>query len=108
MKHANAHIRWNTFAEGGRKTPLQPGLMYYPHISIDPQIDSQEWSVCFVVTPIGPDRTSEISFSMLADNEEANRFFDKLHAGMKFKLLEGQKIVAVGQINCIVDNTGND
>ena len=45
---------------------------------------------------------------MLADNEEANRFFDKLHAGMSFKLLEGQKIVAIGQINCIVDNTGND
>lgn len=101
MKQVYADICWNTYAEGGRKTPLQPGLMYYPHISIDPQIDSQEWSVCFLVTPIDSDRTSKISFSMLVDNEEANRFFAKLHVGMKFKLLEGKKIVAVGQINRI-------
>lgn len=101
MKKAYADIRWNSYAEGGRKTPLQPGKMYYPHISIDPQVDNHQWSVCFLVTPIGPDRTSTISFSMLADNEEANRFFTKLYVGMKFNLLEGNKIVAVGQIKSI-------
>lgn len=101
MKKACADIRWNSYEEGGRKIPLQPGNMYYPHISIDPEIDSEPWSVCVHVTPIVTDRTSTISFSMLADNEEANRFFDKLHVGMEFKLLEGNKIVAVGQIRCI-------
>ena len=101
MKQAYANIRWNTYAEGGRKTPLQPGSMYYPHLSIDPQIDSQPWSVCFLVTPMDSDRSSTISFSLLADNEEANRFFAKLSVGMKFNLLEGRKIVAAGQINRI-------
>jgi hypothetical protein len=94
MKKACADIRWNSYEEGGRKILLQPGYMYYPHISIDPQIDSEPWSVCFLVTPIGPDRTSTISFSMLADNEEANSFFAKFHVGRN-------KIVAVGQIRCI-------
>ena len=98
MKKACADIRWTSYEEGGRKIPLQPGNMYYPHISIDPQIDSEPWSVCFLVTPAGPDGTSTISFSMLADNEEANRFFAKLRVGMEFKLLEGNKIVAVGKI----------
>ena len=101
MKKAYADIRWNSYAEGGRKIPLQSGKMYYPHISIDPQVDSRQWSVCFLVTPIGPDRTSTISFSMLADNEEAKRFFAKLYVGMEFNLLEGNKIVAVGQIKSI-------
>ena len=101
MDKAYADIRWNSYAEGGRKTQLQPGKMYYPHISIDPRIDSYQWSVCFLVTPIGPDRTSTISFSMLANNEEANRFFAKLYVGMEFNLLEGNKVVAVGQIKRI-------
>lgn len=98
MKKAYANIRWNSYAEGGRKIPLQPGYMYYPHISVDPQIDSQQWSVCLLVTPSAPDGTSTISFSMLADNEGASRFFSKLHVGMNFKLLEGNRIVAVGKI----------
>ena len=102
MKNAYAKIRWNSYTEGGRKTQLQPGKMYYPHISIDPQVDSHQWSVCFLVTAIGPDRTSTISFSMLVDNEETNQFFAKLRVGMDFKLLEGNRIVAVGQIKRIV------
>lgn len=98
MKKIFANIRWISHAEGGRKTPIQPGNMYYPHISIDPQIDSQQWSVCFLVTPIRPDGTSAISFSLLVDNDKTNCFFSKLHIGMDFKFLEGNNIVAVGQI----------
>lgn len=105
MKKIYASIRWNSYAEGGRKTLLQPGNVYYPHISIDPQIDSQQWSVCFLVTPIHPDRTSTISFSLLVDNDETNCFFSKLHVGMDFKFLEGNNIVAVGQILRIEGDT---
>ena len=96
MRKVRAEIRWLSSAEGGRKIPLQPGLMYYPLITIDPQIDPQPWSVCFVVTPIGDDGTSKICFSMLADNDGANAFINKLCVGMHFNLLEGNRVVATG------------
>lgn len=101
MRKACADIRWISYSEGGRKTLPQLGVMYYPHISIDQKIESQSWSVCFLVTPISHDRISTISFSMLIDNEETNCFFSKLCVGMDFKLLEGNTIVAVGQIKSI-------
>ena len=101
MKKAYADIRWVSAAEGGRKAPLQPGFMYYPHIFIDPAIDSQEWSVAFLVTPVGDDGISKISFWLLAEGGEAEAYFAKLSVGRQFAFTEGRKVVAKGIVTGI-------
>ena len=102
MEEVYAEIRWISHSEGGRKSLPQTGRLYYPHILIDHKEESRSWSICFTVTPINQSGISLISFSMLADNAEANSFFSKLCTGTKFKLLEGNMVVAVGQIKSIV------
>jgi len=102
MRKAFADIRWISYSEGGRKTLPQLGAMYYPHILVDQITESQSWSVCFLITPVSHDSISRITFSMLIENEETSRFFSKLCVGMEFKLLEGDTIVAIGQIKGII------
>lgn len=97
MQYAIANVYWYKPAEGGRKhIPIQ-GLPYYPHIKLHSK-PNEVWSVCVYTEQVDANNESVIAFSPLARNEEALIFFSSLDNGMEFRLLEGNKVVAIGQI----------
>ena len=102
MKNFCAEIQWTSCSMDGRKTLPQLGVLYYPHISINREIDNRSWSVCFPITPINYDGSSTICFSMLVDNKDTRQFSSKLCVGMNFTLSEGNTIVATGKIKQIL------
>ena len=94
-KSVDAKICWVSYEEGGRKNTVPIGIKYSPLIFFDGQETSSiAWSAeIFVLEHIG-DLSSIIKLSYLSP--EAPRLC--LESGNHFKLYEGAKIVASGEI----------
>lgn len=98
MDYKKAIIRWHNKGKCGLSRRIPSGVMYYPTILLDNDLQNDLWSICFEVTEIDEHGESEIEFTMLVNNMVTNEFFQKLITGTTFSLTEGTKIIATGYI----------
>lgn len=94
-KTKKAKIFWLAEEDGGRKTPPLAGTRYCPIIQFESDKGEHElWSADFVTSHIDDDGSSIVDISYLADNAPV----ENLYSGNKFRLFEGNKLVATGEI----------
>ncbi len=84
-----AKVEWIPQSKGGRKAPPGKGARYCPIIDI---ADDMTWSIDFICPDFA--ESSEIRFRFFVD--EAPQ--EKVRAGEKYKLLEGNRATAVAEI----------
>ncbi len=93
---AKAKIRWLSFEEGGRKTPYR-GLRYAGVSEFDenPYRGETLWSLIVEFDdpqPVGTEVMARVEFLM------PNAPVQVFHSGSRFRLLEGARVVGVGEI----------
>lgn len=93
--HLEAIVRFLTTEEGGRRTPVRSGYSAQFHL------DGQDWSVHLTFPDLQPreqiilGNIFRTSLNFFVDPE---RLASKLSIGTQFKIKEGARIVAVGEI----------
>ena len=88
-----ASLKWIPYCEGGRKKPPLVGSLYSPVITWNACEKNELWSIVFTC-PEADDNGIIIEFMFLSPNAPLNTLCE----GMAFKLLEGEKSVAIGSI----------
>jgi len=94
-KSVAAKIKWVSPEDGGKKNPFPIGVKYGPIILFEGQdMEKGSWSAeIYVIEHIG-DFASKIQLSYLSPEAP----FLYLKSGNKFKLYEGAKMIASGEI----------
>lgn len=93
-KTVQAKINWVPQEDGGRKVILPAGMRYCPIIVFESEKTAQTlWSAAIFNTLVeGRNTVSDVSYL----SEEAPHYL--LQSGSKFRLFEGQQVVANGVV----------
>ena len=94
MKHAIAHLRWRSQAEGGLRTPFTASRYARPVIMEGTEPSEGGWTL--VVHRSRPEARTEETVLVHFLMEAAPH--DLLTTGRTFQLLEGPKVVAEGVV----------
>ena len=88
-----AHLKYNTFDEGGRSTPAKSG--YRPQIKFNFEICTTSGRQIFIGREwVCPGETVDAEITILSPQ----MFEHKLFEGLEFIFIEGSKLIGTGKI----------
>lgn len=95
-----AYLKYRTYEEGGRMTPVQSG--YRPQVRFDFEKSTSSGRQVFINKEcVFPGEEVEAEITLMSPH----LFKNKLYEGVKFEFLEGAKIIGVGEILKIKNET---